>query len=308
MALATSDRVQARRGTSAESTWGETPSSPAMTNFGLTSFNVNSGKTTVNSTEIRADRMLPDIIQTGFEGSADFGFEFKYGEYEWALESLFGRTFAGDTLLMGTQQISYLIEQEFSDIGRFKYLTGARCSQMSMNITARQVINGTFNFLGKQMFSVGTSRAGGSPTAASTNSIMNASTNVASITDNGVAISAPVRSLTININGNLRPLDQIGSLALAQIGDGTFNVSGRIEIYFQDSTIYDKVLSHTTTALAFRTVDDAGQGYDWLFPAIKLTGDPNAAGQNQDVILPLDWAAKYDSTTGTMARIIKLTY
>jgi hypothetical protein len=254
--------------------------------------------------------MLPDIIQTGFEGSADFGFELKYGEYEWALESLFGRTFGGDTLLMGTSQISYLLEQEFSDIGQFKYLTGARCSQMTLNLTARQIINGTFNFLGKQMFnptSPAVTRAG-STAAASTNSSMNASTNVASILDNGVPISAPVRSITATINGNLRPLDQIGSLALAQIGDGTFNVSGRIEIYFQDSTIYSKVLNHTTTSLAFRTVDDSGQGYDWLFPAIKLTGDPNAAGQNQDVILPLDWQAKYDSTTGTMARVVKLTY
>lgn len=307
MALATSDRVQMRRKTTAETTWGETPSSPAMSNFGVTSANVNSGKTTVNSAEIRADRMLPDIIQTGFEGSADFGFELKYGEYEWALESLFGKTFTGDTLVMGTQQISYLLEQEFSDIAQFKYLAGARCSQMSLNITARQVINGTFNFLGKQMFTAAVTRAGSAATA-STNSSMNASTNVASIMDNGSAISAPVRSITCTVNGNLRPLDQIGSLALAQIGDGTFNVSGRIEIYFQDSTIYDKVLSHTTTSLAFRTVDDAGQGYDWLFPAIKLTGDPNAAGQNQDVILPLDWQAKYDATTGTMARIVKLTY
>lgn len=307
MALATSDRVQMRRKTTVEAAWGETPSTPAMTNFGVTSANVNSGKTTVNSAEIRSDRMLPDIIQTGFEGTADFGFEWKYGEYEWALESLFGNTFAGDTLIMGTNQYSYLLEQEFSDIARFKYLTGARCSQMTINITARQVINGTFNFLGKQMFSVATTRSSGNA-AASTNSIMNASTNVASILDGGVAISAPVRSITCTVNGNLRPLDQIGSLALAQIGDGTFNVSGRIEIYFQDATIYDKVLNHSTTSLAFRTVDDAGQGYDWLFPAIKLTGDPNAAGQNQDVILPLDWQAKYDSTTGTMARIQKLTY
>lgn len=307
MALATSDRVQMRRGTAIETLWGETPSSPAMSQFGVTSANVNSGKTTVNSAEIRADRMLPDIIQTGFEGSADFGFEMKYGEYDWALESLFGRAFAGDTLTMGTSQFSYLLEQEFSDIGQFKYLTGARCSQMTLNLTARQIINGTFNFLGKQMFSVATTRAGSSA-AASTNSSMNASTNVASILEGGVGVSAPIRSITVTINGNLRPLNQIGSLALAQIGDGTFNVSGRIEAYFQDATIYTKVLSHATTSLAFRTVDDSGQGYDWLFPAIKLTGDPNAAGQNQDIVLPLDWAAKYDSTTGTMARLVKLTY
>lgn len=307
MALASSDRVQMRRKTTVEASWGETPASPAMSNFGVTSANVNSGKTTVNSAEIRSDRMLSDIIQTGFQGTADFGFELKYGEYEWALESLFGNTFGGDTLVMGTRQLSYLLEQEFSDIGRFKYLTGARCSQMQLNITARQIINGTFNFLGKQMFSVATTRAGSSA-AASTNSAMNASTNVASILEGGVAVSAAVRSITVNINGQLRPLDQVASQALAQIGDGIFNVSGRLEVFFQDATIYDKVLNHTTTSLAFRTIDDEGQGYDWLFPAIKLTGDPNAPGQNQDVILPLEWAAKYDSTTGTMVRIVKLTY
>lgn len=307
MALATSDRIQMRRGTAVETLWGETPSLPAMTQFGITSANVNSGKTTVNSAEIRRDRMLPDIIQTGFEGSADFGFELKFLEYDWALESLFGSVFTGNTLVMGTQQSSYLLEQEFSDVTQFKYLTGVRCSQMTLNLTARQIINGTFNFLGKQMFAVLATRAGSSA-AASTNSSMNASTNVASILEGGIAVSAPIRSITITINGNLRPLNQIGSLALAQIGDGTFNVSGRIEAYFQDSTIYDKVLSHATTSLAFRTIDDAGQGYDWLFPAIKLTGDPNAAGQNQDIVLPLDWAAKYDATTGTMARIEKVTY
>jgi len=386
MAIASSDRIKMRRGTSAESSWGETPSSPACTDFRVTSANANSGKTTVQSTEIRPDRMVSDIIQTGFSASGDFGTELSYASHDWAMESLFGSTFdtntitgagstqnfrfepspynalygpgleafqvgqwvtiasasnsanngrfritgkntnylvfdstqatfvsedsssasiTGTTLVMGTSEISYFMEQEFNDITQFKYMTGLRISQMDLNVTSRSVITAAFNWMAKDLTRAA-STTGGASAAANSNRIIDASTGVGTVEEADATLSTALRSISCTVNGNLRALDKIGASALAEINDGTFNVTGTVEAYFEDAGLYTKALDHTATSLNWRATDAAGNMYIFGLPKVYLTGDPNAAGQNQDILLPLAFEAAIDADSSTMMRIDKL--
>ena len=385
MAIAASDRMKVRRKTTAEASWGETPSTPAMTEFNATSANFNSGKTTAKSAIIRSDRQVTDIIQTGFSATGDFGFELIYGELEWAMESLFGNTFsaaltytgAGSTdnfsfeadpyntirgpslenfvvgqwieisrasvaanngrwrisgvntntivvngplsteadstatikgdghLELGTSEISYLLEQEFNDITRFKYETGARMSQLSMNFTSRAIITGTFNWMAKDLTQQATTIGDGASTVASTNNVMNASTDVGAIMKDYVTLSTAIRSIAFTVNGSLRAPDKIGSTTVAEINDGTFVVDGTLEAYFEDATLYADALAHTTVALSWEVSDDDGNRYVFTLPAVKLTGDPNAGGQNQDVMVSLAFEGYRDPASGTTIQVDK---
>jgi len=387
MAIASSDRMQLRRKTTAEAAWGETPATPAMTDVNVTSINFNSGKTTAKSSIIRSDRQTADIIQTGFSAAGDFGFELNYAEHEWALESLFGNTFSAalsftgaggaddfsfeadpynairgpslhnftvgqwievsgaaqsgnngrfrvsgvnDSLIvvngpltteaastatiksdghleLGTTEISYLLEQEFSDITVFKYCTGARISQMNLTFNTGAIITGTFNFLAKDLTQQGATIGAASPTAASSNEVMNASTSVGAIMKDYATLSTAIQSITLNVNANLRSPGKIGSSAVAEINDGTFLVDGSVDAYFEDSTLYAAALAHTTTALSWESSDAAGNRYVFTLPALKLTGDPNAGGQNQDIVVSLAFEGFRDAASGTTIQIDKFT-
>lgn len=212
-------------------------------------------------------------------------------------------TIAGSMLRMGTQQLSYFIEQEFNDITQFKYVTGARISQMSISFSSRAIITGSFNFIAKQAFRDTTTQSSGTDSAVSANPIMNASTSVGSVKEAGTTLSTGLRSVNFTVNGNLRGQEQIGSSALTQIADGTFAVEGTVDAYFEDAVLYNKALNHTTTSLSFRLTDDDSNIYVMTLPAIKLSGDPNPQGQNQDIAFQLQMQAFKDTTTSTMMQI-----
>lgn len=86
----TSNRVSV--GYVAESTWGTTPSTPAITGLRFNSESLNYNAKFVTSDEIRADRMTPDTIKTSQQGDGDISGELTYATYEAFMEAAFFTT------------------------------------------------------------------------------------------------------------------------------------------------------------------------------------------------------------------------
>jgi len=55
-----------------------------------TSVNINPSITTVTSQEIRSDRGISDLVQTGASSAGDIAFEYSHAEYEPIIESALG--------------------------------------------------------------------------------------------------------------------------------------------------------------------------------------------------------------------------
>lgn len=70
-----------------ESSWGETPSGPAMTVMRVTSENLQHQKNTVTSNEIRSDRQRSDVLEVGQAAQGPVNFELIYGEFEQFFET-----------------------------------------------------------------------------------------------------------------------------------------------------------------------------------------------------------------------------
>lgn len=66
----------------AESTWGTTPSSPAFQLVRITGESLTSEKGTDSPQEIRADRQVPDLVETSRSVSGGFQGVLSYGEYD----------------------------------------------------------------------------------------------------------------------------------------------------------------------------------------------------------------------------------
>ena len=373
MALADSNRVDLY--ISEETLWGETPSTPAMTQLRYTGETLAYSKQSGQSEVIRSDRMRDAILELGYSAGGDIKFELAYGSFDTLLSGLFGAawstpvnisssaiaataltdkfsgaagmfdtvtvgqwikvagfyesanngifrvtakavgggditvdtsladegageavTFKGSYLRNGIVEKSYLIEKRFTDITQYIYFDGMRVGGMSLNIAAKQIINGSFTFSGKEGVASASSVAGSS-TAASAAVPLSASANVGTITRNNVALATPLKSITLNVNNNPRAKDRIGSKAAAGIGLGFFEVTGTVEAYFEDLVLYNLLIGHTVLSLSWRCTDSAGNVVVFTIPSLYfMEGDPKAESGNQDVMLPLTFAAIRNAT------------
>jgi hypothetical protein len=204
--------------------------------------------------------------------------------------------FNGRMLRNGTTEKSYHIQKAFTDINQFFSFRGMTVSDMKFDIAASQIIKGTFSFLGGQVARQGTTWAGSVITATTTN-VMTASANVGSITQAGSVFPAGIKSLSLTVNNNLRPAEQIGQTYPVQIGYGFVDVTGQIDVYFQDNTLYDQLVNNSANEISVPLTDDVGNVYVITIPSVIFTeGFPSATAGNQDVMISLNWGAIRNTT------------
>lgn len=209
-------------------------------------------------------------------------------------------TISGRNMRNGTTAKSFTMEKNFTDKTQFIWFKGMRVGQMTLNLAAQQIMNGTFTFLGGASGRAGTTIGTGGPTAAPTNEVLNAVSDLASLLVDGAPLANTfIQSLTITLNNNLRGLPAIGVLGNAQIGAGTINVTGNMTVYFEDGTLYDKYVGSTPVSVLWAVKDANEQGYAIYMPEVKFqTGQILAGGIDQDVVASFDYQAIMDPSLG----------
>lgn len=207
-------------------------------------------------------------------------------------------TVKGKVLRNGVTKKSFLIEKRFSDVNQFIHFRGMRISQMSLAVESQAILTGTFSFMGARGYVQGTSIGNASSTAASSDAVMNGTSNVGTIEEGGATLTTALRALRLTLNNNLRELPEIGNKEPAGVNYGSIDLTGTIEAYFEDAALYTKLLNHTASSLHFRVQDSAGNVLLFTIPKVFYSeGNPNSPGINQDVMLPINWTAVRDPNT-----------
>lgn len=205
-------------------------------------------------------------------------------------------TFSGRLLRNGVAAKSFHLQKAFTDISQYISFRGMRVEELKMDIQSQQIIKGSFSFMGGRTVRAGTTAAG-TTLAAETSPIMTASANVGQILQNGTAIPAGVKQIQLSVKNNLRALDQIGTLYPIAINYGFADVTGQADVYFQDNTLYDQLINHTSTELSWTTTDQNGNAYVITLPSVLFTdGFPTAGSGNSDVMIPLNFQAVRNAT------------
>lgn len=191
----------------------------------------------------------------------------------------------------GIARKSFLLEKFFGDIVQYMYFPGCRVGQMTLNTEAQALVTGTFSFQGKEGISQQTSVMG-SLVPAGIKDALNATTNVGSIREGGVALSTAIRSIELTIGNNLRTKPQVGSRSPVDIGYGFVDLTGTASIYFEDEVMLAKFIGHTASSLSFTFTDGDGNSLVFTIPRLFFTsGTPTAPSGNDDVILPMEFTA-----------------
>jgi hypothetical protein len=226
----------------------------------------------------------------------------------WATDNGSGKTlrvFFGDVLRNGTTKRGVTLEKGFLDLATPEYLAyrGMVIAQMSLQVGSKEVVTGSFSFMGLSHAASTTQL--GTPEAVGTAGVMTASANVGRIAEGGAALGTPnfVKSVSVELQNNLREIDAVGTLGLVDVGVGKLGLTGKMSTYFGSTALYQKYLGGTETSLVLRLQKNA-QAIVVTLPRIKFEkGTVTAQGENQDVMAELDFRALRDASTDSTIQI-----
>lgn len=292
-----------------EAAWGTTPTTPAFTNLRMTSENLAPSKNTVRSNEIRPDRNITDEIMVGraIEGGMDF--ELSYGVFDPMIQSLMFSSWSSDVIKNGAGVgESMTLERRIAlPSGSYDYMRFVGCvvNQMSLDISAGEIITGRFDVMGKWGGRATSIITGATYTDSDDAAVMSAASQFGSLSMDGITGTPKIRSISIQMTNNIRQQDALGSIDAIGLAPGRFEATGSMEVYFENGNMFDAFLNHDDVALEFTLGSVTAEKYTFLFPTIKLGGNPgsNTGGNDEDVMATFDFTAIYDRLTSEAAAV-----
>ena len=218
-------------------------------------------------------------------------------------------TIGGSLVRNGVTPLSFSVQKVLEDLTPNQYILfrGMRVGQIQLAFETASILTGTFSFMGLSSKSDTTGETGQSsdPATPLNNEVMNATGNVQSVwIDDVLASGTYFNTFNLNINGNLRPQDALGSLPHIGIALSRMEVTADAELYFQDDTEYAKYLAASFLAVSFLVEDNAGNAYIFTLPRCKYeTGEVVAGGLDQDIFFNTTIRGLRDPVTDCMVQI-----
>lgn len=282
-----------------EVNFGVTPTSGNSKTLRFTGESLQFGITTETSQEIRADRQISDLIQTGAEASGDINFELSYGTYDDLIAAALGNLWTGNKVTNGTLAQFFSIEQGFTDIDQYIIYKGMGVNSLNLEFSIDSIISGSFGFMGAESIRNDASVMPGTPVEPTTTSVMDSVSGFADLMVGGQSYPCGVSRVTLNVDAALRAQKALGKLGACAINLGTMNITGEIVVYFSDGVLYDKFIANEDLSLSWSVKDREGNQYKFNLPRIKFSdGSVNAGSLDQDVELTLPYQAIYSAADG----------
>jgi hypothetical protein len=225
------------------------------------------------------------------------------------------RVFAGDFLVNGTTIHSSTIERQYLDHSpvNYEYFTGQALNVLAVDVKQGAIATYTKTYIGKSATITPVRAAGATDIPAPAFGVLNTTSNVGRIGFNGSAVTGPnfVLAASFNINNNYRAQKSVGVLGAVGVGNGQFMITGQLQTYFGDATIYNQILNNTLVSYDMRLGRADGNRETLLFdfPAIKLSsGSPSVGGNNQDVMIQAGFTAIRHVTLGYTVSVGRFWY
>jgi len=285
----------------AETTYGTTPpTTPELTPIRHTGTTLGLSKDAIESEELRQDRQVANFRHGNKSVGGDINFELSYGTFDDLIEATLCGSWASDILLAGTTRRSFTIERNHADISEYIRSTGCNFNSMSLSIAPNSMVTGSFNIIGKDIAVTASALTGATYAAESTTEPFDSFTG--SITEGGSSI-ATVTALDLTIDNGIESLYVVGDDSTLNPSVGKSMVTGTVTAYFEDSSLIDKFIAETSSAMVFVLTDLAGSYYTVTLPNIKYnSGNPEVSGPGA-VTVSLDFIALYDATTTSQIKI-----
>lgn len=292
----------------AETIFGTTPATPSFKLLRITGGGLRTNKGTTTIDEIQADRNVRDELMTSQDVTGSYDFELSGDTFDDFMAAALRGAWATNVLKNGILRPSFTVEEtiNFGGTNSFSRFAGVMVNSMSLNLPSRQKVTGSFGLMGVQETLDTAIVTGATYAAANTNQPATSSGNVGTLTVTGTTTPIRLKSLSLEVNNEMRVRDAVGSLYSAEFGVGRCNVTGTAELYFEGNDQYAAVLAHGSGAIQFTVGVEANKKYTILIPKARfLDGAPNKGGNTDDVMLNLPFRGIFDSTTNASIQITR---
>lgn len=293
-----------------EASFGVLPTTPAFQTIPFKTHSLSLSKERVEGQDILSNR-IPSVDRHGTRSAGgSIEVDLRRGDYDAFLESAMFNDFDGsDELVVGTEPRFLTLEDAALDITQFRQFSGMAVNTATFNIAPNQMINTTFELVGKNMEQSGTTL--GAPDAAGGfepfDSFNGALFEGGTASGDAICI---VSQLQFSITNSLAPIYAIlcgdDTDQAAQLEFGQAVVEGTMTAYYEDAALINKFLNETETSLSV-TVDDTtgANGYTFLFPRVKYNGASVPVANPQSRFIELPFVALLDDSDDTNLKIIR---
>ena len=286
-----------------ESTFGTTPSSPGFTPIRHTGTTLGLSKDAVESEELREDRQIAHFRHGNKSVTGDINFEMSYGGLDDLIQATLCGTWSGNVLKAGTTRRSFTVERYHQDISKYLRSSGCQFNYMSLNVAPNSMVTGAFGIIGSGFTTSGSALGSSTYSAETTTAPFDSFTG--SITEGGSAI-AIITALDLQIDNGMEALYVVGSADTLLPSIGKSSVTGSVTAYFENTTLIDKFISETSSAIQFTLTDAAGNDYIFSLPNIKYnSGNPEVSGP-EAITVTLDFVALYNSSDASQIKITRV--
>jgi len=209
----------------------------------------------------------------------------------------------GGQALNGVQEDSFAIERRHGDIASiFEQYYGVEFEGFSLDTPADGKVAITFNTMGQKEEATSATIAN-STTDANEYRVISTANNLKRALLGMESVC--LMSCNIDLVNNLRQVRCGGQKYPNQLGVGSLNITGSVELLFADHTQKDIFLAHSETSLALCYEDSAGRGMIIELPSVVFTDESsNADSKDSELMEPISFEAKMDADENITLRYV----
>jgi hypothetical protein len=193
---------------------------------------------------------------------------------------------------------SFHFETEFGDVSQFMLYKGQMLGGVTLEASAEDVVKGTIETMGTRVSSSQTTsmnEVGYTRVDALSTPVYNGTSNVRSLRKNYSDMGTAILSFSIDMKTDLRARSALGYYFPTSIGQGSLDITGKIEAYFLDLSLFNDFYDNKYVAFDFMFVDADNNSYMITLPRVFLKTDKvTPGGLNEDVIEEIEYGTTFD--------------
>ena len=286
----------------AESTYATPPAGGVYQALEITGCDLQLKIEALQSAAIRADRQIAHFRHgmRSIEGSIDM--ELAVGGCDQLLEAAlagsWGTASAGvRKLIVGTAMQSFSLERAFTDASQYDLFNGCVVNTMDVSLQPSKIATVKFGLIGQDCQPMQTAAYSTTVDPYAGNEPLDAFSGALKVGGTAIAV---VTGLDFKLANGRKGQGVVGSRHTPAIFEGKSDVTGSATVMFQDSSVYNRFVNETETAIDMTLTDVNGTDYQrHVLPRVKFsTGNFNIPAEGP-VLVTMDFQALYDTVTGT---------
>ena len=202
---------------------------------------------------------------------------------------------------------SYTFKKEAVNNGAssYWYYRGIKINTMNWNFATGSILNGSFNVVGLTEDATNTPIPGETELPVPDYSIMNSVTSIGTIYLEGVSLgTCSFESLDLVYDNQITAAKSIGKLGACATASYSVNITGSVEIFFQDLSLYNKFLNAESFSVSIILDDADGNTIGMNLPKCKFeTLDTPIDSKDQFLKQSGSFKALRDSTDNYMFKL-----